>query len=135
MEKTEVKGLSKEEKAKAKEQLRQQALKESGVSEEDAKKITDLFDLAQMPITLKDKDVKLGKGEVDFRKLSDENKWQMIFRYLTLNNLYLKDIRDSFIDVLKLIMIQLGKQGVSNITKAIEELEEKLREDAQSKLN
>lgn len=135
MEKTEVKGLSKEEKAKAKEQLRQQALKESGVSEEDAKKITDLFDLAQMPITLKDKDIKLGKGEVDFRKLSDENKWQMIFRYLTLNNLYLKDIRDSFIDVLKLIMIQLGKQGVSNITKAIEELEEKLREDAQSKLN
>lgn len=135
MEKTEVKGLSKQEKTKAKEQLRQQALKESGVSEQDAKKITELFDLAQMPITLKDKDIKLGKGEVDFRELSDKNLKQMLFRYLTLNNIYLKDIRDSFVDVLKLLMILLGKQGVSDITKAIEELEEKLREEANSKLN
>lgn len=135
MEKTEVKGLSKQEKTKAKEQLRQQALKESGISEEDAKKITELFDLAQMPITLKDKDIKLGKGEVDFRELSDKNLKQMLFRYLTLNNLYLKDIRDSFVDVLKLLMILLGKQGVSDITKAIEELENKLREETSSKLN
>lgn len=133
--KTEVKGLTKEEKTKAKQQLREQALKESGVSEQDSKKITELFDIAQMPITLNDKDIKLGKGEVDFRKLSDENKWQMIFRFLTLNNLYLKDIRDSFIDVLKLFMISLGKQGVSDITKAIEELENKLREETNQKLN
>lgn len=133
--KTEVKGLTKEEKTKAKQQLREQALKESGISEENAKKITELFDIAQMPITLNDKDIKLGKGEVDFRKLSDENKWQMIFRFLTLNNLYLKDIRDSFIDVLKLFMISLGKQGVSDITKAIEELENKLREETNNKLN
>lgn len=135
MEKTEVKGLTKEEKAKAKDQLKQQALKESGVSEEDAKKVTELFDLAQMPITLKDKDIKLGKGEVDFRKLSDENKFQMLFRFLTLNNIYLKDIRDSFVDVLKLIMIALGKQGVNDITQAIEDLENQLRKEAQSKLN
>lgn len=133
--KTEVKGLTKEEKQKAKQQLKEQALKESGVSEQDAKKITELFDLAQLPIVLKDNDIKLGKGEVDFRKLSDENKWQMIFRFLTLNNLYLKDIRDSFIDVLKLFMISLGKQGVSDITKAIEELENKLREETNQKLN
>lgn len=131
----EVKGLTKKEKEQAKSVLKEKALEESGVSLEDAKKVEDMLKLAKMPIVIKDKDIKLGDGEVDFRELSDANTRQMLFRYLTLNNVYLKDIRDSLIDLQKLLMIQLKNQGVTDIIKATDEIVEELRKQAQEKLN
>ena len=131
----EVKGLTKKEKEQAKSVLKEKALQESGVSPEDAKKVEDMLKLAKMPVVIKDKDIKLGDGEVDFRELSDVNTRQMLFRYLTLNNVYLKDIRDSLIDLQKLVMIELKNQGVTDIIKATDELIEELRKQTENKLN
>ena len=94
-----------------------------------------MLKLAKMPVVIKDKDIKLGDGEVDFRELSDVNTRQMLFRYLTLNNVYLKDIRDSLIDLQKLVMIELKNQGVTDIIKATDELIEELRKQTENKLN
>ena len=135
MSEKKVQGLTKEQKQEAKNKLKDMAMKEAGVSAEDVKKVQEMFELAKMPITLKGKDIKLGEGEVDFRKLSQENQMQMMFRYLTLNNIYLKDLCTSMIDLMKLMMVSLSKSGVEDITKAIEDIENKLRKEAQSKLN
>ena len=131
----EVKGLTQKEKQQAKSVLKEKALQESGVSPEDAKKVEDMLKLAKMPIVIKDKDIKLGDGEVDFRELSETNTRQMLFRYLTLNNVYLKDIRDSLIDIQKLLIILAKTQGVTDIIKATDEIVEELRKQAEEKLN
>lgn len=133
-QKKSVKGLSAKEKAELKEKARGIALEHIGVKPEEQKRVLDALKIAKMPIELTDKDIKMGEGEIDIRKLSPENLAQVTFRLMILNNLYLKDISTSFIDLLKLVMILLGKYGVDDITKAIEELEIKLRKDAESKI-
>ena len=130
-----VKGLSAKEKAALKQKARDIAMDQLGVKPEEQKRVLDALKIAKMPVEITDKDIKLGEGEIDIRKLSPENLAQMNFRLFILNNLYLKDISTSFVDLLKLVMILLGKLGVDDITKAIEELEDKLRKDAKEKLN
>ena len=126
MEKTEVKGLTKEEKKEAKDLLKKKALEETGISEEDLKKFNEMCDLAGLPIVLKDKDIKLVKGEIDYRQLSQGNITQLLFRHLTVGGAYLKDIRDSLVDIQKLLMIILKQMGVKEIVKATDEIVEDL---------
>lgn len=130
-----AKGLTTEEKKKLKAKARETAIKELGVSEEEMDKIQDMLKLAQMPIVLKDGDVKMGKGEVDIRKLSDENFKQMVWRLLILNNLYTKDISSSLIDIMKLLMLILKKLGCEDIIKATDDLDKELLANAKSKMN
>lgn len=130
-----AKGLTTEEKKKLKEKARETAMKELGVSEEEMDKIQDMLKLAQMPIVLKDGDVKMGKGEVDIRKLNDENFKQMVWRLLILNNLYTKDISSSLIDIMKLLMLILKKLGYEDIIKATDDLDKELLANAKSKMN
>ena len=117
-----VKGLTKEEKTRGKEKVKEMATKDLTVSPEEMKKIEEMMTIAKMPIELKDKDIKLGEGEVDIRQLSDANFKQMIFRLFVLNNVYIRDLCTSLIDTMRLIMLSLKQQGVENITQAIDDL-------------
>ena len=117
-----VKGLTKEQKSTAKQKMKDIAMKELKVSPEEMKKIEEMAAIAKMPIVVKDSDIKLGEGEVDIRKLSDENFKQMLFRLVVLNNVYMRDLCSSMIDLLRLVMLSLKNSGVENITKAIDDL-------------
>lgn len=128
-----VSGLTTSEKARANTKATEIAMKDKKLTAQQAKKIAELMDIAKMPIVLKDGDITMGEGEVDIRKLSHASLNQMMFRLMILNNLYLKDIATSFVDVLKLFMVVLDKYGVEDIAQAIEDLENKLKEQDISK--
>ena len=128
-----VKGLSTSEKARANTKATEIAMKDKKLTAQQAKKIAELMDIAKMPIVLKDGDITMGEGEVDIRKLSHASLNQMMFRLMILNNLYLKDIATSFVDALKLFMVVLDKYGVEDIAQAVEDLENKLKEQDISK--
>lgn len=122
MEKEKSQGLTKEEKARGKEKVKEMATKDLKVSPDEMKKLEQMMAIAKMPIELKDKDIKLGEGEVDIRKLSQENINQMFFRLFVLNNVYIRDLCTSLIDTMRLIMLILKNQGMDNITKALDDL-------------
>lgn len=134
-----VKGLTKEEKVRAKDTMKKMATAEMNVSAEDAKKMKEMMSIAKMPIEIKDSDIKMGEGEVDIRKLSDENYKQMLFRLFVLNNVYVRDLCASMVDLLRLVMLSLKQQGVEDVTKAIDdlmaELAKNVKNQNQSKLN
>ena len=128
-----VSGLTTSEKARANTKATEIAMKDKKLTAQQAKKIAELMDIAKMPIVLKDGDITMGEGEVDIRKLSHASLNQMMFRLMILNNLYLKDIATSFVDVLKLFMVVLDKYGVEDIAQAVEDLENKLKQQDISK--
>lgn len=132
-----AKGLTKEQKSRAKDKMKEMATADLNVSPEEQKKLEEMMNIAKMPIQLTDKDIKLGEGEVDIRKLSDENYKQMIFRLFVLNNVYVRDLCSSLVDVMRLLMLSLKKQGYENITEAIDELMTDLQKQVkpQQKLN
>ena len=132
-EQKKVSGLTTSEKARANTKATEIAMKDKKLTAQQAKKIAELMDIAKMPIVLKDGDITMGEGEVDIRKLSHASLNQMMFRLMILNNLYLKDIATSFVDVLKLFMVVLDKYGVEDIAQAVEDLENKLKEQDISK--
>ena len=129
-----VEGLTKKEKYDAKKLLKNKAMEEVGIKEEDVKKFNEMCELAGLPIVIKDKDIKLVKGEIDIRQLSDKNVSQLLFRHLTVGGAYLKDIRDSLVDIQKLLMIILKQMGVTEIIKATDEIVDDLQKEV-SKTN
>ena len=129
------KGLTTEEKKELKAKAKEAVMEELGVSEEEAARVEDMLKLAQMPIELKDNDIKRGKGEVDIRKLSPENRAQLEFRMSVLRNLYLKDISSSLIDLLRLNMIIAKKLGVDDIIKATDEIQQEMLEATKKQMN
>jgi len=137
MDEKKVEGLTKEEKKEAKNLLKQKALEEIGVNDADIKKFNEMCELAGLPIVIKDKDIKLVKGEIDYRQLGQANIIQLLFRHLTVGGSYLKDIRDSLIDIQKLLMIILKQMGVTEIVKATDEIVADLQKEVQNnkKLN
>ena len=124
-----VEGLTKKEKYDAKKLLKEKAMEEVGIKEEDVKKFNEMCELAGLPIVIKDKDIKLVKGEIDIRQLSDKNVSQLLFRHLTVGGAYLKDIRDSLVDIQKLLMIILKQMGVTEIIKATDEIVNDLQKE------
>ena len=124
-----VEGLTKKEKYDAKKLLKDKAMEEVGIKEEDVKKFNEMCKLAGLPIVIKDKDIKLVKGEIDIRQLSDKNVSQLLFRHLTVGGAYLKDIRDSLVDIQKLLMIILKQMGVTEIIKATDEIVNDLQKE------
>lgn len=132
-EQKKVSGLTTSEKARANSKATEIAMKDKKLTKEQSKKIAELMNIAKMPIVLKDREITMGEGEVDIRKLSHASLNQMMFRLMILNNLYLKDIATSFVDTLKLFMVVLDKYGVEDIAQAIEDLENKLKKQDISK--
>lgn len=81
---------------------------------------------ADMPIKMEDKDVVLGKQELDVRGLSRASYRQMEFRQLVLTNVYLKQVVMGQTDLLRLLMVIADKLGVEDIISATDEIQDKI---------
>lgn len=108
------------------------SLLDSQLDEKQRKLLEDISREAKMPIKLKDGDIELGEGELDIRELSKKSKDQLIFRQLVLNNVYLRQVVQSQVDLLRLVMIILKKMGVEDIIQATDDLQTELAESIKS---
>lgn len=88
---------------------------------------------ADMPIVLQDKDMKLGKQELDVRLLDRKNWRQMQFRQLILQNVYLKQVVMGQTDLLRMLMVIADKLGVTDIVKATDDVQAKIEEQEEAK--
>lgn len=88
-------------------------------SDEDAKTFEEMCELAKMPIKYNDSDFKLGERELDIRELNAKNLKQLQFRLQVLENVYLKGISDSLIDLMRILIVIGKKVGVNDIEKEI----------------
>ena len=117
---------------KEKEELREARAKDSlldtQLDEKGKKLLEDLSREAKMPIKLKDGDIELGEGELDIRELSKKSKEQLFFRQAILNAVYLRQVVQSQVDLLRLVMIILKKLGVEDIIQATDDLQTELAE-------
>lgn len=120
--------LTAKEKAELKNSAKKVALKEVDMKAHDIAMIKEALKEAKMPVELKDSDFKLGEGELDIRKLSDENVVQMMFRMSVLNVVYGRQITQSLVDIIRLLMLVLKKQGYDDIIKATDDLLAELSE-------
>lgn len=120
--------LTKEEKKQLKDSAKKLATDQVELSEHDKEVIETALKEAKMPVKLTDKDFKLGEGELDIRKLSQENLNQMMFRMQMLNVVYGRQIAQSLVDVMRLVMIVLKKLGCDDIIKETDDLLEELKE-------
>lgn len=105
------------------------------ISEEEKRIIEKIYAEAKMPTVMKDDDVQCGEGELDIRKLNRPNRDQMQFRAETLTLVYLRHLVSGIMDIEKLLMLNLKKQGVSDIGKALDELNEDLLNELKLKRN
>lgn len=113
---------------KVKEAIAEEVREEANISDKDSELFKQMCKEATMPVEYLDKDFKLGENELDIRKLTKKNLIQMFFRTQVLNNVYLKNIQNSLIDITRLLMIHLDKIGVENIVKATDDIIDKIRE-------
>ena len=121
---------------KEKEELREARAKDSlldtQLDEKGKQLLEDLSREAKMPIKLKDGDIELGEGELDIRELSKKSKEQLFFRQAVLNAVYLRQVVQSQVDLLRLVMIILKKLGVEDIIQATDDLQTELAETIKS---
>ena len=103
-----------------KEEKKDKVLGENTFTEEEIEIARRIYEEAKMPVELKDEDIVCGQGELDIRKLSDENKMQMLYRSSMLQIVYLRQVNSGLVDIMRLLIVLLKHQGVENVTKALE---------------
>lgn len=124
-ESPEEESLSEEEKAKKREEskkavleaIKKDVIAKSGMSKEDAEIALEMLDEANMPVLMNDEDFKLGPRELDVRELSDKNYKQMIFRTLLTQGVWIRNVSNILVDLIRLIYVELDALGVENILK------------------
>ena len=109
-----------------KEEKKDKVLGENTFTEEEIEIARRIYEEAKMPVELKDEDIVCGQGELDIRKLSDENKWQMLYRSSMLQIVYLRQANSGLVDIMRLLIVSLKHQGVENVTKALEDCIEEM---------
>lgn len=119
---SEKKVLTNDTPQKIKEGIKKEVIKDNELSKEQEEIIAKCWEEAKMPVEMTDKDFKLGENELDIRKLGEKNFAQMIFRQLVLNTVYQRQISQSLVDLMRLVMIILQKLGVEDIIKATDDL-------------
>ena len=120
--------LNEENVQKVKEAVADEVRAEAGIPDEQSDLFKQMCEEAEMPVEFLDKDFVLGKNELDIRKLSNKNKFQMFFRTLVLHSVELKNIRSILLDIMRLILVFLDKYGVEDIVKATDDIVAKLSE-------
>lgn len=92
------------------------------LTDDQQKVFQQMLEDAKMPVEMTDENFKLGEKELDIRKLSSENQIQMVFRSLVLNNVYLKQVVETLIDITRLQYAQLKTMGLSgdNLVDAVD---------------
>ena len=122
---------SEEDIAELKEQIKDEVIAENAPNEEQNELFKKVLEEASMPVEMTDKDFKLGDNELDIRKLNPKNTKQMMFRQGVLQNVYLKQIMTSLVDLTRLLMVVCDKLGVEDIVGATDEVIEKVAEKNQ----
>lgn len=89
-------------------------------------KASEFMRQAKMPIEFKDDDLGFGEGEYDMRKASPETMTQLNYRFACMQVNLLRDISQSLVDVQRLLMVLLKKEGVADIQDAITDLLDEL---------
>lgn len=117
--------LNKDALKKVREEAKEAVLGETKLNEEQRKIWDEIVAEAQMPIHLTNKDFKLGPQELDIRNLSQKNILQMLFRVGVIDNIYLKQLLNVGLDLIRLLMVIASKLGVENISKATDDVLEK----------
>lgn len=127
--------LTEEDVQKVKSAVKKAQLDATKLSPEQQAMLDQIYKEADMPIILNDKDMVLGKQELDIRKLSTKNWRQMEFRQLILQNIYLKQVVMNGTDLLRLMLVLLKKLGVDDPIQATDDVqaEIKAREEAKQK--
>lgn len=127
--------LTEEDVQKVKSAVKKAQLDATKLSPEQQAMLDQIYKEADMPIILNDKDMVLGKQELDIRKLSTKNWRQMEFRQLILQNIYLKQVVMNGTDLLRLMLVLLKKLGVEDPIQATDDVqaEIKAREEAKQK--
>lgn len=118
-------GLKKEDVQAVKNEVKKKVKETHVLSPEQQKLFKEILKAADMPVKLHDTDFKMGKNELDIRYLNKENREQMMFRQLTLQNIYLKQCLTSLVDISRLLMVLADFLGVKDIIAATDEVIEK----------
>lgn len=122
---------SEEDIAELKEQIKDEVIAENAPNEKQNELFKKVLEEASMPVEMTDKDFKLGDNELDIRKLNKGNYKQMMFRQGVLQNVYLKQIMTSLVDIIRLLMVVCDKIGVEDIVDATDVVVEKVAEKNQ----
>ena len=124
--------LNEENVEKLKAAIADEVREEAGISASQSDLFRKMCEEATMPVEYLDKDFKLGENELDIRSLSKRNFNQMIFRALVLQNVYLKNITTSLLDITRLLLVKLDHDGVEDIVQATDDIQAKLTEQQES---
>ena len=122
-------GLTEEDVKVVKEEVERKVKEQHVLNPEQQDLFQQILEAAKMPVRLDNKDFKLGENELDIRYLSKQNKEQMFFRQMTLQNVYLKQILTSLVDVSRLLMVVADFLGVKDIIGKTDEIIEKLEKE------
>ena len=97
-------------------------LEENQLTEEQVELTKEVLEIAKEPVEMSDEDFKLSEGELDIRKLSKENREQLIFRGYALQLVYLRSLVQGQTDLMRMLMVFGDKLGVDNWQQALEEV-------------
>lgn len=123
--------LSPENIQKVKDQIAKEIQDEHGMTDEETELFKQLCEEAEMPVEYLDKDFKLGPQELDVRKLSKKNVIQMFFRVQVLNLVWIKNVHNTLLDLIRLNFVKLDHDGVENIVQATDDVEAKIAEQTE----
>lgn len=102
----------------------------SALSEKEAKQVAKALEAEIKPHVLKASDIKFEKGEEDVRSIDRKNYRQIEYKFLTTQTALLHNMAQSLVDIQRLLMLVLRKQGVKDISKELLELYEELKDEA-----
>ena len=125
--------LTEEDVEAVKKAVKKAQLNSTQLSPENQALFERMMKEADMPVVLLDKDMKLGKQELDVRMLDRKNWRQMEFRQLILQNIYLKQVVLGQTDLLRMLMVIADKLGVTDIVKATDDVQAKIEEQEEAK--
>ena len=106
-------------------------LEESELTPEQVELTKEVLEISKEPVEMTDEDFTLSEGELDIRKLSKENREQLIFRGYALQLVYLRSLVQGQTDLMRMLMVLGDKLGVENWQQALEDVILKSQKEAE----
>ena len=106
-------------------------LEENQLTPEQVELTKEVLEISKEPVEMTDEDFTLSEGELDIRKLSKENREQLIFRGYALQLVYLRSLVQGQTDLMRMLMVLGDKLGVENWQQALEEVILKSQKEAE----
>ena len=119
--------ITKETVKQAKKEIKEKVVADTQPTKEEIKLLEKALEEAKMPVKLTDKEFQLGEQELDIRSLNAENKEQMMFRMQILNIVYQRQLTQSIVDLMRIVMVIGKKLGIDDIIKETDILLEELK--------